>query len=98
MSRLRARFRLGGWLPLALGTGLFAAGPGCELPNPDHCINRSNDANAWCAQRDPAFPVCSPCYELNAGCVAREPSKARCPPYSQPTSTGMDGDTSTDNG
>lgn len=74
---------------VATGSGALAASA-CELPNPDHCINRSSDANAWCAERDPAFAYCSPCYEFNAGCVAREPTPERCPAYGQPAQTGTE--------
>lgn len=67
-------------LSLAFGSGLaFAA---CTLPNPDHCLHRSADANAWCAEHEPALPFCSPCAAENHGCVADSPTSAECPEYS----------------
>lgn len=62
---------------LGLGLGLVAA---CTLPNPDHCLHRAADADAWCAQADSARPYCSPCASEHHGCVAELPLE--CPTYS----------------
>lgn len=60
------------------GALAFAA---CTLPNPDHCLHRSADANAWCAEHEPDRPFCSPCAGENHGCVAEAPTLAECPEY-----------------
>lgn len=69
-------------LALAMGLGLGA----CQLPNPDHCFNLSDDPNAWCASTytDEALMFCSPCAETNQGCVADEPASEDCPLYTTP--------------
>jgi hypothetical protein len=54
---------------------------GCTLPNPDHCLHRSADANAWCAEHEPARPYCSPCTAEHHGCVVESPMTTECPEY-----------------
>lgn len=79
-------------LSLAFGCGLaFAA---CTLPNPDHCLHRSADANAWCAEHQPTRPFCSPCAAENYGCVAESPSSSECPEYTgEPLESESESDT-----
>lgn len=80
---------------IAFAAGLLAAA--CTLPNPDHCLHRSADANAWCAEHEPERPYCSPCAGDHHGCVAESPIPAECPEYSaEPveSSDSSDSDTS----
>lgn len=66
---------------IAFGSGLALAAA-CTLPNPDHCLHRSADANAWCAENEPGLAYCSPCSAEHHGCVAESPTAAECPEYS----------------
>jgi hypothetical protein len=79
-------------LSLAFGSGLAAAA--CVLPNPEHCLHRSADGNAWCAEHEPGLPFCSPCAAENHGCVAEAPTAAECPEYTaEPVESESDTDT-----
>jgi hypothetical protein len=81
-------------LLFAFGSGLaFAA---CTLPNPDHCLHRSADANAWCAEHEPTRPFCSPCVAENHGCVTESPTPAECPEYTAEPVESESGSESTD--
>lgn len=59
----------------------------CRLPNPDHCVHKHVDSDAWCARDQPERPFCSPCAEERHGCVAAAPAEDECPAY-EPDSTG----------
>ena len=74
-------------LGLTLGT---AAGStqGCVVPNPDHCLHRAIDANAWCAETFDDRGFCSPCEAENFGCVGAEPTAQECPSYSPAAPSG----------
>ena len=87
-----------GLLSLALGLGLALGGASCILPNPDHCLHKAVDTNAWCAEAHPDRPWCSPCEATHNGCVAEEPSPESCPEYSAspPADTGTDSDSDSD--
>lgn len=94
-SSSHTRRRLGS-LPLGFVLGLAAAGlaQACTLPNPDHCLHRAIDSNAWCAGQDAERPFCSPCAADFNGCVAEEPTPESCPSYSAPApDTGSDSGT-----
>lgn len=54
------------WRTLAIVVALL--GPGCSVPNPNHCGNLDGDAT--CKARDPARPHCSLCVGANDGCLA----------------------------
>lgn len=83
---------------LLLGAVVGVVGlPACLLPNPDHCIHKAPDANAWCASVYDDRPYCSPCAAENNGCVAEEPTETSCPSYTAPPlDTGTDTDTGED--
>lgn len=53
----------------------------CRLPNPDHCVHKAVDSDAWCAENVPARPHCSPCAHDDHGCVAAPPDPEDCPTY-----------------
>lgn len=71
-------------LALAALAGLAA----CRLPNPDHCVHKSVDGDAWCAAEVPERPFCSPCASERHGCVAERPDPDQCPAYDEGTSSG----------
>ena len=77
--------------PVLLVIGLLVAG--CRLPNPDHCVNKHVDSDAWCARNLEGRPYCSPCVEEDHGCVAARPDPDACPAYA-PDSTGADASSS----
>ncbi|EDM75280.1 hypothetical protein PPSIR1_41279 [Plesiocystis pacifica SIR-1] len=79
----------------ALGLGAGLLGPSCVLPNPDHCLHKAVDTNAWCAEQDAERPYCSPCAGDHHGCVAEEPTQSSCPEYSAPAPAEADTDTDT---
>ncbi|PCC68113.1 hypothetical protein SAMN02745121_04542 [Nannocystis exedens] len=64
----------------------FAVGA-CRIPNPDHCVHKDVDSDAWCAENSPARPFCSPCEAEGHGCVAAAPDPEACPAY-EPDGTG----------
>ena len=70
---------VGGLVGFVLGLG-----GACQLPNPDHCFNLTDQPNTWCAKRDAARPFCSPCAAQDYGCVEVEPSEEECPLYTTP--------------
>lgn len=87
---------------LGFCAALFA-GQACTVPNPDHCLHKDFDSNAWCAENQEGRPYCSPCEGENNGCVATEPTESECPSYSVPpadegTETGTDGGSESDTG
>lgn len=57
-------------MALALGVVLGLA---CKIPDPDHCANQSEPANAWCNAHYNSKSYCSPCIADNNGCVEFEP-------------------------
>jgi hypothetical protein len=59
-------------VPFVVGLALGAWS--CRLPNKDHCSNQDVPGNAWCAQRNPATPYCSPCTASYDGCVPFVPT------------------------
>jgi hypothetical protein len=61
---------------------------GCVVPNPDHCLHRAIDANAWCAETFDDRTFCSPCVGDNFGCVGTEPTAEECPSYSPSAPSG----------
>ena len=83
------------WLlsSLALGLGLGA----CRLPNPDHCFNRAEDPDGWCAEQfgGEGRAICSPCDydEIYLGCVEQAPGE--CSLYSTGTGTETGTETGT---
>ena len=82
-------------LVLGFGSGFVAAA--CTLPNPDHCLHRSADGNAWCAENQPELPFCSPCAGENHGCVAEAPTSSECPEYTaEPVESESDSQTDSD--
>lgn len=67
----RSATSLGGLLLAAL---LVTGGPiGCIVANPNHCVNRDADGNAWCKALDSEKPFCNPCSGVNDGCQGTEP-------------------------
>lgn len=82
-------------LALALALMLGASVGACTLPNPDHCLHRSADADAWCAEHEGERPWCSPCAAEHHGCVAEAPLD--CPEYSPaPSSSESDSDSASE--
>lgn len=80
---------VGTLLALVLGLALGA----CRISNEDHCVHKSIDADAWCADNVEGRPFCSPCASSSHGCVAERPDDADCPAYlpddeADPASTG----------
>ncbi|MCY1054402.1 hypothetical protein [Nannocystis sp. SCPEA4] len=69
----------------------FAAG-GCRIPNPDHCVHRDVDSDAWCAEHSPARPYCSPCAAEAHGCVKTLAEVEACPAYEPDDGTGSGGE------
>ncbi len=72
-------------LPAIAGAGLVwavfctLAASACRSKNPDHCLHKAEDADAWCSIQHTGLPYCSPCEaELN-GCVAKPPDPELCP-------------------
>lgn len=80
--------------PVLLAMALLA---GCRLPNPDHCVHKHVDSDAWCARNAPDRPYCSPCVEEEHGCVAARPDPDECPAYA-PDSTGAEASSSSGTG
>lgn len=76
------------------GLVLLAA---CRLPNPEHCVHKHVDSDAWCAAHVEGRPFCSPCVAEGHGCVADAPDEAACPAY-EPDSTGDDSGASSSSG
>ena len=68
----------------------FVAGA-CRIPNPDHCVHRHIDSDAWCAETSPERPYCSPCAAEHHGCVDAPPDAEECPAYAPDTGTGSTG-------
>jgi len=56
-------------------------GLACRISNEDHCVHKSIDSDAWCAQSVPGQPFCSPCEAVDHGCVAARPDDEACPEY-----------------
>lgn len=52
---------------------LAFAASGCIVANPNHCVNRDADGNAWCKAQDAEKPFCNPCSGVNDGCQDTEP-------------------------
>ena len=89
-------------LALALLVGLSAGlgGLACQIPNPDHCVNKSFDGDAWCAENVEGTAFCSPCESAEHGCVGERPTQSSCPEYTAPAGTdeAETGDAGTDGG
>ncbi len=80
-------------LGLAALLGL-ALGLACRVSNEDHCVHKSLDSDAWCAEAVPGKPFCSPCEAVDHGCVAARPNDDDCPAY-MPDSSGETSDSDT---
>ncbi len=57
--------------------GMLAASA-CRTQNPDHCLHRAEDADAWCSIEHTGVPYCSPCEAEMNGCVAEPPTPEVC--------------------
>ena len=79
---------------------IFAAAAlaACRLPNPDHCVHKDVDSDAWCAENTPARPHCSPCASEDHGCVATPPGPDDCPTYSPDAASDSSGGDSSSGG
>lgn len=75
---------------LCLGWALGLVLGACQLPNPEHCFNRAQDPDSWCAAQygDEGRSICSPCAydEGYFGCVEQAP--VDCALYTS-TETGL---------
>lgn len=50
----------------------------CRTENPDHCLHKAEDADAWCTIEHTGVPYCSPCEAEMNGCVAKPPTPEVC--------------------
>lgn len=74
-SRLRGRL-------LGLACGLVLA-QSCRIADPEHCLHKASQPDAWCAETWPEAPYCSPCLASSDhnGCVPAQPDPDVRPDY-----------------
>lgn len=78
------------WLLAAAALAGGALGA-CRDINPDHCLHKAEDADAWCSVNTTGTPFCSPCVADNHGCVADPPGEDGCPEAGSSSSSASAG-------
>ncbi|HFE46153.1 MAG TPA: hypothetical protein ENJ18_11780 [Nannocystis exedens] len=87
-------------IPTVACTGLLLAvlyalvTSACRSENPNHCLHKAEDADAWCSIEHTGLPYCSPCEAKMNGCVAEPPTAELCPLVGS-TSSSSSGSAST---
>lgn len=90
MTRARAL----GCVAAGLGLGVFLGA--CRLSNPEHCANKDQAGNDYCAGLNSATPFCSPCHAKNHGCLPFEPTS--CEAYQGTSGSDAMGTSSSSSG